>query len=84
MGDLIYIVCEGELEIFRELLGGGDNTCGIAKPGDYFGDMGRCSRLPRSGTVRARPTRSSWATPSGVSANASASRACATSSRAAN
>lgn len=54
MGDLIYIVSEGELDIVRELTGGGEDLLRIAIPGDYFGEIGTLFGLPRSATVRAR------------------------------
>jgi putative ABC transport system ATP-binding protein len=54
IGDLIYIVSEGELDIVRELTGGGEELLRIATPGDYFGEIGTLFGLPRSATVRAR------------------------------
>jgi putative ABC transport system ATP-binding protein len=54
MGDLIYIVSEGELEIVRELAGGGEELLKVAMRGDYFGEIGPLFHLPRSATVRAR------------------------------
>lgn len=54
MGDLIYVVAEGELEIVRELSGGGEELLKVATPGDYFGEIGPLFSLPRSATVRAR------------------------------
>jgi putative ABC transport system ATP-binding protein len=54
MGDLIYTVSEGELEIVRELSGGGEELVTIAEPGDYVGEIGVLFHLPRSATVRAR------------------------------
>jgi putative ABC transport system ATP-binding protein len=54
MGDLIYIVNNGELEIVRELLGGGEELLRVATAGDYFGEIGTLFGLPRSATVRAR------------------------------
>ena len=54
MGDLIYVVSDGELEIFRELVGGGEQFVRVAGPGDYFGDIGPLFSIPRSATVRAR------------------------------
>jgi putative ABC transport system ATP-binding protein len=54
MGDLIYIVSEGELDIIRELTCGGEELLRIATPGDYFGEIGTLFGLPRSATVRAR------------------------------
>ena len=54
MGDLIYVVSEGELDIVRELANGGEELVKIAGPGDYFGEMGVLFHIPRSATVRSR------------------------------
>ncbi len=54
MGDVIYIVSEGELDIVRELTGGGEELLRTVTPGDYFGEIGTLFGLPRSATVRAR------------------------------
>ena len=54
MGDLIYVVSEGELEIVRELAGGGEELLTVATCGEYFGEIGPLFHLPRSATVRAR------------------------------
>jgi putative ABC transport system ATP-binding protein len=54
MGDLIYVVSEGELDIVRELADGGEELVKIAEPGEYFGEMGVLFHIPRSATVRAR------------------------------
>jgi putative ABC transport system ATP-binding protein len=54
MGDLIYVVAEGECEIVRELSGGGEELVKTARSGDYFGEIGVLFHLPRSATVRAR------------------------------
>ena len=54
MGDLIYVVSEGEFEIVRELADGGEELVKVAGPGDYFGEIGVLFSLPRSATVRAR------------------------------
>jgi putative ABC transport system ATP-binding protein len=54
MGDLIYVVSEGELDIVRELADGGEELVKIAGPGEYFGEMGVLFHMPRSATVRAR------------------------------
>jgi putative ABC transport system ATP-binding protein len=54
MGDLIYVVSVGELEIVRELAGGGEELVKVAVPGDYFGEIGVLFHMPRSATVRAR------------------------------
>jgi putative ABC transport system ATP-binding protein len=54
MGDLIYVVTEGEFEIVRELAGGGEELLKVAARGDYLGEIGPLFHLPRSATVRAR------------------------------
>jgi putative ABC transport system ATP-binding protein len=54
MGELIYVVSDGELEIVRELASGGEELLKLATPGDYFGEIGPVFHLPRSATVRAR------------------------------
>jgi putative ABC transport system ATP-binding protein len=54
MGNLIYVVSEGELDIVRELADGGEELLRVATAGDYFGEIGTLFGLPRSGTVRAR------------------------------
>jgi putative ABC transport system ATP-binding protein len=54
MGDLIYVVSEGEFEIVRELADGGEELVKVARCGDYFGEIGVLFNMPRSATVRAR------------------------------
>ncbi|MFZ4372422.1 MAG: ATP-binding cassette domain-containing protein [Mycobacterium sp.] len=54
MGDSIYVVTEGEIELIRELASGGEVVIKLAAPGDYFGEMGPLFALPRSATARAR------------------------------
>ncbi|CCK62146.1 ATP-binding cassette domain-containing protein [Mycobacterium canetti] len=54
MGDLIYVVSEGEFEIVHELASGGEELVKVSGPGDYFGEIGVLFHLPRSATVRAR------------------------------
>ncbi|MEB3980744.1 ATP-binding cassette domain-containing protein [Mycobacterium sp. 663a-19] len=54
MGDLIYVVSEGEFEIVRELADGGEELVEVAGAGDYFGEIGVLFHMPRSATVRAR------------------------------
>jgi putative ABC transport system ATP-binding protein len=54
MGDLIYVVSEGEFEVVRELADGGEELVKVAGPGDYFGEIGVLFHMPRSATVRAR------------------------------
>jgi putative ABC transport system ATP-binding protein len=54
MGDLIYVVADGELEIVRERAGGGEDLLTVSTAGDYFGEIGPLFGMPRSATVRAR------------------------------
>ena len=54
MGDSIYLVSTGEIELVRELAGGGEAVLKVAGSGDYFGEMGPLFALPRSATARAR------------------------------
>ena len=54
MGDSIYIVSQGEIELVRELASGHEEVLKVALPGDYFGEMGPLFALPRSASARAR------------------------------
>jgi putative ABC transport system ATP-binding protein len=54
MGDLIYVVSQGEFDIVRELADGGEELVKIAGPNDYFGEIGVLFNMPRSATARAR------------------------------
>jgi len=54
MGDSIYVVSSGEVELIRELASGGEEVLKVAGADDYFGEMGPLFALPRSATARAR------------------------------
>ena len=54
MGDSIYLVSTGEVELIRELAGGGEEVLKVVGADDYFGEMGPLFALPRSATARAR------------------------------
>lgn len=54
MGDSIYMVSEGEIEMVRQLASGAEELLKVAGRGDYFGEMGPLFALPRSATARAR------------------------------
>lgn len=54
VGDCIYVVSKGEIEIVHELGGGGEELLWVAEPGDYFGELGPLFHMPRSATARAR------------------------------
>jgi len=54
MGDLIYVVADGELEVVRESADGAEELIKVATPGEYVGETGPLFRMARSATVRAR------------------------------
>jgi putative ABC transport system ATP-binding protein len=54
MGDCIYVVKAGEVELIRELASGGEELLKTATPQQYFGEMAPLFALPRSATARAR------------------------------
>lgn len=54
MGELIYVVIEGEFDLVHELADGGEELIKVVGPGDYFGEMGVLFHMPRSATARAR------------------------------
>ncbi len=51
--DLVYVVEEGAVEIYRETVGGGLEVLGHRGPDGCFGEMGPLFGLPRSASVRA-------------------------------
>ncbi len=54
MGELIYVVTDGELEVVRESANGAEELVKVALPGEYLGELGPLFRMARSATVRAR------------------------------
>src|ERR1700737_517236 len=54
MGDCIYVVKAGEVELVRELASGGEELLKTATAHEYFGEMAPLFALPRSATARAR------------------------------
>lgn len=54
MGDFIYMVSDGQIELVRELPSGAEEVLKVAEPGDYFGEMGPLFALPRSASAKAR------------------------------
>jgi putative ABC transport system ATP-binding protein len=54
MGDLIYVVTEGDIEMIRELPGGDEELLKVAATGDYFGEIGPLFHMPRAASARAR------------------------------
>jgi putative ABC transport system ATP-binding protein len=56
-GDLVYVVEDGEVEIVRQLAGGGEEILSRMTPGSYFGELAPLFGLRRSATARAtKPT----------------------------
>jgi len=53
-GDLVYLVEEGEVELFVPHTDGSEETVRVAGPGGYFGEVGPLLNLPRSASARAR------------------------------
>jgi putative ABC transport system ATP-binding protein len=53
MGDCIYVVAEGKMELIRVLADGRDEVVKVAPARHYFGEMGPLFSLPRSATARA-------------------------------
>ncbi len=54
MGELIYVVTDGELEVLRESADGSEGLVKVVTPGEYVGELGPLFRMTRSATVRAR------------------------------
>ncbi len=54
MGNLIYVVADGELEVVRESADGAEELVRVATSGEYVGELGPLFRMARSATVRAR------------------------------
>jgi len=53
MGDYIYAVQEGELEVVKEDVGGREVRVAVLRAGDIFGEMAILQKEVRSATVRA-------------------------------
>jgi len=51
--DLVYVVEEGDVEIFRPHAATGEQTLGRCGPGEYFGELGPLLGLQRSASARA-------------------------------
>ena len=55
-GDLVYLVEEGEIEIYRVRADGSEEALAVVGKGNYFGELGPMLNLPRSASARARTT----------------------------
>ena len=53
-GALVYVVESGEIEIVRTRADGRDERLQVARPGDYFGELGPVLGFPRAATARCR------------------------------
>ncbi|HTT85899.1 MAG TPA: ATP-binding cassette domain-containing protein [Acidimicrobiales bacterium] len=53
-GDLVYMVEEGEIEIYRTRADDSEEAVAVIGPGNYFGELGPMLNLPRSASARAR------------------------------
>jgi putative ABC transport system ATP-binding protein len=53
-GELIYVIEAGQVDILRELTGGGHEALATLGPGEYFGELGPLLGFPRSATARTR------------------------------
>jgi putative ABC transport system ATP-binding protein len=54
MGDLVYIIESGEIEVVREHPDGREEVLAVLEAPRYFGEMGPFFGLPRSATIRAK------------------------------
>jgi putative ABC transport system ATP-binding protein len=54
ISDLVYVVEEGVVEVFRRRADGGEDVLAEHGPGAYFGEIGPLLRLPRTASVRAK------------------------------
>ncbi len=52
--DLVYVVEEGEVEIYRETDHRGEEHVTVIGPGGYFGELGPLLNLPRAASARGR------------------------------
>jgi putative ABC transport system ATP-binding protein len=52
-GDLVYVIEDGEIELYRELAGGGEEVMVRLGPGKYFGELAPLFGLRRSASARA-------------------------------
>jgi putative ABC transport system ATP-binding protein len=53
-GDLVYVVEEGEIEIFQVRADGSEEHLAVIGASNYFGELGPMLNLPRSAWARAR------------------------------
>jgi putative ABC transport system ATP-binding protein len=51
--ELVYVIEQGEIDIFRRLAAGGEEHLARLGPGQYFGELGPLLGFPRSASARA-------------------------------
>ena len=51
--DLVYVIDEGSIQIFRQLANGSETPLATLGPGQYFGELGAMMGFPRSAAARA-------------------------------
>ena len=51
--DLVYVVEEGAIEVFRRRIDGGEDVLTAVRPPDYFGEIGPLLGLRRAASARA-------------------------------
>jgi len=54
VGDELFVLGKGEVEVVLEEEEGGERILGFLSEGDYFGEISFIRRIPRTATVRAR------------------------------
>lgn len=54
LGDSVYVIVSGEVEVIRRDAGGELKTIAVLGPRDFFGEMSLIDKEYRSATVRAR------------------------------
>jgi len=54
VGELVYVVESGEIDLVRALADGGEELLHTSVPGEYFGELAPLLGFPRSATARAR------------------------------
>jgi putative ABC transport system ATP-binding protein len=54
MGNHVYVLEKGSVEVVRELNGGVEDLLATYGPGEYFGELGPLLGFPRAATARAR------------------------------
>ena len=58
MGETVFLVIDGEVEVIKELMGGDEMVIAIIGEGDSFGEMALLENEPRSATIRTtKPSR---------------------------